>query len=57
VEVEDVADHDAEAELEQGDRDPELDREHAGEKDYGSEDRGELDWPHRLASTNLGYGS
>ena len=32
-EVEDVADHDAEAELEQGDRDAQLDREHACEDD------------------------
>jgi hypothetical protein len=57
VEVEDVAHDDAEAELEQGDRDPQLDREHAGEQDCGGEDRGELDWLHRLASTNRFDGS
>jgi hypothetical protein len=57
LELEDVADHDAEAELEQSDGDPQLDREHAGEHHHGGEDRGELDWFHRLGSTNRVDGS
>jgi hypothetical protein len=32
------------AELEQGHGDPQLDREHSGEDDYGGEHRGELNW-------------
>jgi hypothetical protein len=46
VKIEDVSNGDTQTELEQGDGDPELDREHAGEQDYGGEDRGELDGLH-----------
>ena len=46
LEVEDVAGDDAERQLEQRDRDAELDREHAREQHYRGEDCGELDWLH-----------
>ncbi len=43
-----------EAELEQRNRDSQLDRQHACEQNHPGEDRGKLDWLHRLTSTNRG---
>ena len=46
VQVEHVAGEDAEPELEQRDRDPDLDRDHARGDDSHSQDGGELDGAH-----------
>jgi hypothetical protein len=46
VDVEDVADHDAQPQLEESDGEPQLDGEDAGEDYGGSEYGGELNWLH-----------
>jgi hypothetical protein len=50
IQAEGIAGDHPETELEQGHRDPQLDRQHAGEDNGGGENCGELDWLH-LGST------
>jgi hypothetical protein len=47
LDVEDVAEGDADGQLDERDGDAELDRDDACEKDGGGENRRELDWLHR----------
>jgi len=56
VQSEEVAEHDAEPELEQRHRDADLDREHAGQHDHGGEHARKLNGIHAAASDPAGRG-